>query len=96
MDTQLSDFYQSKITLKNIWGFVSQKRMDTVTVIKHFNIPDYVTSGTVPGSINDIRDPFGFKKVEKIFHHGISYPERQRPYLSEAPCGDAGPEAMEA
>ncbi len=47
-DTQLSDFCQSKITLKNIWGFVSQKRMETVTVIKHFNIPDYVTPGIVP------------------------------------------------
>ena len=45
--------------------------METVTIIKHFDIPDYVTPGIVPGSINDIRGPFGFKGVEKTFHHGI-------------------------
>lgn len=45
--------------------------METVTVIKHFNIPDYVTPGIVPGSIIDINDPFGFKGVKYTFHHGI-------------------------
>ena len=45
--------------------------METVTIIKHFDIPDDVTPGIVPGSINDIRGPFGFKGVEKTFHHGI-------------------------
>ena len=45
--------------------------METVTVIKHFNISDYVTSGIIPGFINDIRDPFGFKGVKKTFHNGI-------------------------
>ena len=45
--------------------------MEAVTVIKHFNIPDHITSGVVSGSINDIRGPFGFKGVEKTFHHGI-------------------------
>jgi len=45
--------------------------METVTVIKHFNIPDHVTSGLVPGSINDISNPFGFKGVKKTLHHDI-------------------------
>ncbi len=45
--------------------------METVTIIKHFDIPDYVTPGIVPGFINDIRGPFGFKRVKKTFHHGI-------------------------
>jgi hypothetical protein len=71
VDTPLSDFWQSKITLKSIWGFVPQKRMETVTVIKHFNVPDYITSGIIPGSINDIRYPFGFKRMKKTFHNGI-------------------------
>ena len=45
--------------------------MEAVTVIKHFNILDHITSGVVSGSINDIRDPFGFKGVKKAFHYGI-------------------------
>ena len=45
--------------------------MEPVTIIKHFDVPDYVTSGFVSGSINDIRDPFGFKGVKKTFHNGI-------------------------
>ena len=45
--------------------------METVTVIKHLNIPDYVTPGTFPGPINDIRDSFGFKGMKKTFHNGI-------------------------
>ena len=45
--------------------------METVTIIKHFDIPDYVTSCLISGFINDISDPFGFKGVEKAFHHGI-------------------------
>ena len=45
--------------------------MEPVTVIKHFNVPDYVTFGTVPGFINDSRDPFGFKRMKKTFHNGI-------------------------
>ncbi len=42
-----------------------------MTVIKHFDIPDHVTSGLISGFINVISDPFGFKGVEKTFHHGI-------------------------
>ncbi len=45
--------------------------METVTVIKHFNIPDHVISGLVSGSINDISDPFGFQGMKKAFHYGI-------------------------
>ena len=45
--------------------------METVTVMKHFDMPDHVTSGLVPGSINDISDPFGFQGMEKTFHYGI-------------------------
>ena len=45
--------------------------METVTVIKHFDIPDHVVSGLISGFINDIRDLFGFKRTEKTFHHGI-------------------------
>ena len=45
--------------------------METVTVIKHFDIPDYVTSGLVSGFINDISDPFGFQGMEKAFYYGI-------------------------
>ncbi len=45
--------------------------METVTIIKHFDIPDYITSGLVSGFVNDICDPFGFKGVEKTFHYGI-------------------------
>jgi hypothetical protein len=45
--------------------------METVTVIKHFNIPDYLTPGIIPGSINDIRYPFGFKGVKNpVLPHG--------------------------
>jgi hypothetical protein len=45
--------------------------METVTIIKHFDIPDYITSGLVSCSVNDICDPFGFKGVKKTFHYGI-------------------------
>jgi len=45
--------------------------METIAVIKHFDIPDRISSGLVSGSINDIRDPFGFQGVEKAFHYGI-------------------------
>ena len=53
--------------------------METVTVIKHFNIPDYVTPGIVPGSIIDINDPFGFKGVKYTFHTALS---SNRPFAS--------------
>jgi hypothetical protein len=71
MDTKLSDFLPSKIILERIWTFVSQRRMETVTVIKHFNIADYLTPGIIPGLINGIRYPFGFKGMKKTFHYGI-------------------------
>ena len=45
--------------------------METMTIIKHFNILDHVTSGFVLGLINDVSDPLGFKRVKKAFHHGI-------------------------
>ena len=45
--------------------------METVTIIKHFDISDYVVSGLIPGFIKDIRDPFCFKRVKKTFNHGI-------------------------
>jgi hypothetical protein len=45
--------------------------METVTVIKHFNIADYVTFGIIPGFVNDINSPFSFRGVKKTFHHGI-------------------------
>ena len=70
-DTQLSNFSQGKISFKTIWVFVTQERMETMTVIKHFNILDHVTSGFVPGLINDVSDPLGFKRVEKAFYYGI-------------------------
>ena len=42
-----------------------------MTVVKHFNIVDHVIPGFVPGLINDVSDPLGFKGVEKAFRHGI-------------------------
>jgi hypothetical protein len=45
--------------------------METMTVIKYFNILDHVTSGFVPGLINDVSDPLGFKGVEKALHSVI-------------------------
>ena len=45
--------------------------METVTVIKHFDIPDRVVSGLISGFINDISEPFRFKGVKKTFNHGI-------------------------
>jgi hypothetical protein len=71
MDTQLSNFSQGKFPFKSIWVFVTQERMETMTVIKHFNILDHVISGFVPGLINDISAPLGFKGVEKAFCYGI-------------------------
>ncbi len=45
--------------------------METVTIIKHFDIPDYVISSLVSGFIYGISGPFGFQGVEKTFHYGI-------------------------
>ena len=45
--------------------------METVTVIKHFDISDHVVSDLISGFINDISDPFCFKGVKKTFNHGI-------------------------
>ena len=45
--------------------------METITVVKHFNILDHVTPGFVPGLINDVSNPLGFKGVEKAFYYGI-------------------------
>ena len=45
--------------------------MEPVTVIKHFDISDHVVSGLVSGFINNIRDPFRFKRVKETFNHGI-------------------------
>ena len=45
--------------------------METMTVIKHFDIPDHVTSGLISGFINDIGDPFGFEGVKKAFNYGV-------------------------
>lgn len=45
--------------------------MESVTVIKHFDIVDLISSGFVPCSINDISDPFGFKGVKRTFHDDI-------------------------
>ena len=45
--------------------------METMTVIKHFNIFYHVTSGFVPGFINNVSGPLVFKGVEKTLHYGI-------------------------
>ena len=38
--------------------------MGTMTVIKHFDIIDHVTSGLVPVT-NDVSNPLGFKEVKR-------------------------------
>ena len=45
--------------------------METMTVIKHFDIPDHVTSGLLSGCIYDIRYPFRFEGVKKAFNYGV-------------------------
>ena len=45
--------------------------METITVIKHFDILDHVISSFVSGLINDVSDPLGFKGVEKTLYYGI-------------------------
>ena len=42
--------------------------MKAVTIIKHFDILDYITSILTSGFIHDIIGPFGFQEVEKAFH----------------------------
>ena len=41
--------------------FISQIRMKTITVIKHFDVLDNITSCIAPGTINCIGRPFFFK-----------------------------------
>ena len=45
--------------------------METLTVIKHLDVIDYVGSGFISGLIQDVSSPFGFKGVKKTFHYGI-------------------------
>jgi hypothetical protein len=52
--------------------------METVIVIKHFDISGFVTSGLVPGSLNEISDPFGFEKLKKLLKKVLKSPFRVR------------------
>ena len=53
--------------------------METMAVIKHFDVLDHIASGLVSGSINDISGPFGFQAVKRSF--------QQRHYPSSCPFG---------
>jgi len=43
-------------------GFCIPKMNGDGDCYKHFDIPDHVTFGLIPGSVNDISNPFGLLK----------------------------------
>jgi hypothetical protein len=45
--------------------------METITVIKHFNILDHVISGFVSALIKNISDPFSLQRVKKALYYTI-------------------------
>jgi hypothetical protein len=42
--------------------------MQTIAVIKHLDVMDYITSRIAPGKINYLSSPFGFQTVKEILH----------------------------
>ena len=45
--------------------------MQTITIVKHLDVPDHITSPIAPGQINYLGGPFGFQTVKETFRNCI-------------------------
>ena len=44
--------------------------METMAIIKHFDVLNHITSRLIPGAINDVSGPFGFQAVRRFNKSG--------------------------